>query len=49
MSLDVWLAANTITYVRGAGQLWIYLNWALSLVDAGCRVTWVELAETPAD
>src|SRR5258708_1183924 len=49
MSVDVWLAANTITYVRGAGQLWIYLNWALSLVDAGCRVTWVELAETPAD
>ncbi len=46
MTTDVWLAGNTLSYVEGAGQLWIHLNWALSLVDAGCRVTWVELAET---
>ena len=46
MTTDVWLAGNTLSYLEGAGQLWIHLNWALSLVDAGCRVTWVELAET---
>jgi hypothetical protein len=46
MSTDVWLAGNTLSYLEGAGQLWIHLNWALSLVDAGCRVTWVELAES---
>jgi hypothetical protein len=47
MSTDVWLAGNTLSYLEGSGQLWIHLNWALSLVDAGCRVTWVELAESP--
>jgi hypothetical protein len=47
MSTDVWIGGNTLSYLEGAGQLWIHLNWALSLVDAGCRVTWVELAETP--
>jgi hypothetical protein len=46
MTTDVWLSGNTLSYLEGAGQLWIHLNWALSLVDAGCRVTWVELAET---
>jgi hypothetical protein len=46
MSADVWLAGNTLSYLEGSGQLWIHLNWALSLVDAGCRVTWLELAET---
>jgi hypothetical protein len=46
MSTDVWLAGNTLSYPEGAGQLWIHLNWVLSLVDAGCRVTWVEYAET---
>jgi hypothetical protein len=46
MSVDVWLAGNTLSYLEGAGQLWIHLNWALSLIDAGCRLTWVEYAET---
>ena len=46
MTTDVWLAGNTLSYLEGAGQLWIHLNWALSLADAGCRVTWIELAET---
>jgi len=46
MPPDVWLSGNTLSYLEGAGQLWIHLNWALSLVDAGCRVTWVELAES---
>lgn len=49
MSTDVWLAGNTLSYVEGAGQIWIQLNWALSLVDAGCRVTWVELLEDDTD
>lgn len=26
-----------------AAHLWIFLNWALGLSDAGCRVHWVEL------
>jgi hypothetical protein len=49
VSTDVWLAGNTLSYVEGAGQIWIQLNWALSLADAGCRVTWVELVEDGAD
>ena len=47
MTTDVWLAGNTLLYLEGAGQLWIHLNWALSLADSWCRVTWVELAESP--
>jgi len=49
MTIDVWLAGNTLSYVEGGGQLWIHLNWALSLTDAGCRVTWVELDDPEAD
>ena len=49
MTVEVWLAGNTLSYVEGAGQLWIHLNWALSLIDAGCRVTWIELVEDDAD
>src|SRR5436190_9374972 len=49
MTIDVCLAGNTPSYVEGAGQLWIHLNWAMSLADAGCRVTWVELDDPEAD
>jgi len=49
VSADVWIAGNTLSYLEGAGQLWIHLNWVLSLIDADCRVTWMELAETDAD
>jgi hypothetical protein len=42
---EVWLIGNTLSYVEGSGQVWIHLNWALSLLDAGCDVTWVELAD----
>ncbi|HVH66762.1 MAG TPA: hypothetical protein VM716_02765 [Gemmatimonadales bacterium] len=43
MSLTVCLApANTVGYPQGGGHLWVYLNWALSLRAAGCRVLWLE-------
>jgi hypothetical protein len=43
MSLTVCLApANTIGYPTGGGHLWVYLNWALALRAAGCRVIWLE-------
>src|SRR5207248_394654 len=42
-SLTVCLApANTIGYPQGGGHLWVYLNWALALRAAGCRVIWLE-------
>ena len=41
MALNVFLAANTIHYPAG-GHFWVYLNWALSLVAAGCKVFWLE-------
>jgi hypothetical protein len=34
--------ANTIGYPQGGGHLWVYLNWALALRAAGCRVLWLE-------
>jgi len=43
VSLTVCLApANTIGYPQGGGHLWVYLNWALALRGAGCRVHWLE-------
>jgi hypothetical protein len=32
----------TLGYPEGAGHLWVYLNWALSLNALGCRVIWLE-------
>ena len=32
----------TLGYPQGGGHLWVYLNWALSLQAAGCRVLWLE-------
>jgi hypothetical protein len=32
----------TLGYPEGAGHLWVYLNWALSLRALGCRVIWLE-------
>jgi hypothetical protein len=31
----------TLGYPEGAGHLWVYLNWALSLHALGCRVIWL--------
>ncbi len=42
MSTPVCLSPGTIAYPQGAGHLWAYLNWALSLRAAGCRVLWLE-------
>ena len=40
----VWLLARTLGAPKASGHLWVYLNWALGLRDAGCRVVWLELA-----
>jgi hypothetical protein len=32
----------TLGYPEGAGHLWVYLNWALSLRALDCRVIWLE-------
>ncbi|PYN25324.1 MAG: hypothetical protein DMD99_08610 [Candidatus Rokuibacteriota bacterium] len=43
MSFTICLApAQTIEYSQGGGHLWVYLNWALALRAAGCRVSWLE-------
>src|SRR5256886_13795160 len=43
MSRTICLApANTIGYPQGGGHFWVYLNWALALRAAGCRVIWLE-------
>jgi hypothetical protein len=34
--------ANTVGYPQGGGHFWEYLNWALALHAAGCRVIWLE-------
>jgi hypothetical protein len=39
------LAASTLAYPRGAGHLWVFLNWALGLRALGCDVVWLEVVE----
>ena len=49
MSRTVCLApASTIDYPQGGGHLWVYLQWALALRAAGCRVIWMEGVDTGA-
>jgi hypothetical protein len=42
MSLTVCVSAGGLYYPEGGGNLWIYLNWALSFRSIGCRVIWLE-------
>jgi hypothetical protein len=43
VSLTVCLApANTVSYPKGGGHLWVFLQWALALRALGCRVIWLE-------
>ncbi len=37
------LPSTTLDYPEGGGHLWVYLNWALGLRAAGCRVIWLEV------
>jgi hypothetical protein len=46
MSTRVCLSANTLAYPEGGGHLWVYLNWALGLRAAGCRVVWLETVDS---
>jgi hypothetical protein len=48
VTTKVSMMGNTLSYVEGSGQVWIQLNWMLSLIDSGCDVTWVELVEEPS-
>jgi hypothetical protein len=48
MTTTVCLAANTLQYIVGGGHLWVYLNWALGLLDSGCEVIWLEVEEPGA-
>jgi hypothetical protein len=32
-----------LAYPRGAGHLWVFLNWALGLQALGCDVVWLEV------
>jgi hypothetical protein len=49
VSITVCLFANTISYPEGGGHLWVYLNWALGLRAAGCKVIWAEGVSVPPD
>ncbi len=49
MNRTVCLAADAMAYPTGGGHLWVYLNWALSLQAAGCRVIWLERVHPKAD
>jgi hypothetical protein len=42
MTATVCITPLTAGYPQGAGHLWVYLNWALSLQALGCRVIWLE-------
>lgn len=42
MSRTVCLATSTVHFPDGGGNLWVPLNWALSLRALGCRVIWLE-------
>jgi hypothetical protein len=41
VSVTVCLAANALSYPKGGGRLWVYLNWALGLRALGCRMIWL--------
>jgi hypothetical protein len=51
MSVTVCLSGYSFPYDGCGGHLWVYLNWALGLRAAGCRVLWLELIkpDAPAD
>lgn len=42
MGLTICMTAATLYYPEGGGNLWLYLNWALSFRSIGCRVIWLE-------
>ena len=42
MTPVVCLSGNVAGYPEGGGHVWVYLNWALALREAGCRVVWLE-------
>lgn len=49
MNTQVCLAADTFSYPEGGGHFWVYLNWALGLGAAGCRVLWLEVIAPETD
>jgi hypothetical protein len=49
MSATVCLAAQALGFAEGGGHAWAYLNWALGLRSAGCRVIWLDLVGDDID
>src|SRR5215471_3138181 len=49
MSVRVCLTADTLSYPRGGGHFWVYLNWAVGLRAAGCEVVWLEVVSPEMD
>ena len=50
--MKISLLAQTLSYIRGGGHFWVYLNWALGLRACGCEVDWIETVDpklTPED
>ncbi len=47
--MQVCLAADTLSYPEGGGHFWVYLNWALGLRAAGCKVIWLEVIAPETD
>jgi hypothetical protein len=43
---SVCLAASALYHPDSGGHLWVYLNWALGMRAAGCRVLWLEQVRT---
>ncbi|SDU11141.1 hypothetical protein SAMN05444156_2020 [Verrucomicrobium sp. GAS474] len=43
--MKVSLLAQTLSYIRGGGHFWVYLNWALGLRACGCEVRWIETVD----
>lgn len=44
MTTTICLLVRTLNAPKSGGHFWVYLNWALGLRDAGCRILWLELA-----
>jgi hypothetical protein len=42
MTTTVCVSANSISYPRHGGQMWVYLNWCLGFKGIGCQVVWLE-------
>lgn len=49
--MKICLAAYSLRYPQGGAYLWVFLNWALGLIDLGIEVIWLDSVreDTPCD